>query len=122
MQSFYPGYPRGKPAPREAKFIAWFKETATDAEISPEERRRRLSQWASEAPYGRLTHPREEHLLPLHVASGCTAFSPGEMIFDDFIMGSMSLACVGFWGPEDGVSRGASEGGDGDGRGEVRDA
>lgn len=97
MQS-YPGYPRGKAAPREAEFMDWLKDTATNASVSPEERRRRLLEWGK-APYAHHAHPREEHLLPMHVVSGCTDFAPGKIIFDDFVMGGMSLACVGFWGP-----------------------
>lgn len=52
-----------------ASFEAWLKETCSDPEISEEERRRRLCAW-EEAPGARFCHPREEHLLPLHVCCG----------------------------------------------------
>ena len=94
----YPGYPQDKAAPRQAELMAWFKDTATNASVSPEERRRRLVEW-EKAAYARHAHPREEHLLPMHVVSGCTDITPGKMIFDDVLMGAMSLACVGHWGP-----------------------
>lgn len=86
----------------EAAFVDWLAETATSPTLAPDERRRRLREWESQAPYGRNAHPREEHLLPLHVAQGCTGFRPGEIIFDDWPVGGMSLACVAFWSGEGG--------------------
>lgn len=106
----YPGYAQGEAAPREAEFMDWLKDTATNASVSPEERRRRLLNWKS-APYAIFSHPREEHLLPMHVVSGCTGFTPGKVIYDDFVMGAMSLACVGFWGEPGGAEAGQVDGG-----------
>ncbi len=54
-------------APSEA-FDAWLAE-AIGAE--PEARSAQLARWA-EAPWARLVHPREEHLLPLMVAAGAS--------------------------------------------------
>lgn len=71
-----------------------------DKEVSPQKRRQRLARWSQEAPYGRLAHPREEHLLPLHVVSGYTKFSAGKIMYDGWVSGCMSLACLGFWGPD----------------------
>lgn len=92
----------------EAAFVDWLEETATSPTLAPDERRRRLREWETQAPYGRNAHPREEHLLPLHVAQGCTGFQPGEVIFDDWPVGGMSLACVAFWA---GAGAGGREGG-----------
>lgn len=100
MQASYPGVPYGEGTPRESAFVSWLKETATDENVSPEDRRRRLQEWESVAPFARFAHPREEHLLPLHVIAAYTGFAPGQMIFDDFAMGGMSLACVGYWDKE----------------------
>jgi len=58
-------------------FDAWLGEAVTAA---PEERDRRLLQWA-EAPSGRECHPREEHLLPLMVIAGAAGASRGEVAF-----------------------------------------
>ena len=44
-----------------------------------------LAQWA-DAPAGRESHPREEHLLPLMVAAGAGADSPGTKVFSDNVM------------------------------------
>jgi aromatic ring-opening dioxygenase catalytic subunit (LigB family) len=55
-----------------AEFDRWLVEAAGSA---GEERVERLSDWQS-APYARLSHPREEHLLPLMVAAG-TSEEPG---------------------------------------------
>lgn len=50
-------------------FEYWLKDTCCSSEYSAEERTRRLNQWF-EAPGARFCHPREEHLLPLHVCFG----------------------------------------------------
>jgi 4,5-DOPA dioxygenase extradiol len=52
-----------------ASFEDWLKDTCCDTEISEEERKQRLINWA-EAPFARYCHPREEHLLPLHICYG----------------------------------------------------
>jgi aromatic ring-opening dioxygenase catalytic subunit (LigB family) len=49
-----------------------------------------LVSWES-APYARYCHPREEHLLPLHVCFGVSK-EPATLIFDDYIAGKRSIA------------------------------
>lgn len=53
-------------------FERWLLDTCSDPEISEEERSRRLADWES-SPSARYCHPREEHLLPLHVCYGFAA-------------------------------------------------
>ena len=55
-----------------AEFHAWLDETVCAPELAPDERDRRLIDWES-APGARFCHPREEHLLPLHVCFGAAA-------------------------------------------------
>jgi aromatic ring-opening dioxygenase catalytic subunit (LigB family) len=50
-------------------FEKWLIDTCTDSGISENERAQQLIQW-EQAPYARYCHPREEHLLPLHVCYG----------------------------------------------------
>jgi len=50
-------------------FESWLLETCSSSDIDEEQRRQRLIQWAK-APSARFCHPREEHLLPLHVCYG----------------------------------------------------
>lgn len=57
-----------------------------------EHRRKELSTWAS-APSGRVSHPREEHLLPLMVASGAGTDLPATKLW----AGSMGSTPVGAW-------------------------
>jgi aromatic ring-opening dioxygenase catalytic subunit (LigB family) len=71
----------GKPA--AAAFDAWLGEAVTQ---EPEERARRLAQWA-EAPAARRAHPREEHLLPLMVAAGAAGHDRGRTAYRGTIMG-----------------------------------
>lgn len=52
-------------------FEAWLKETLCSGALTESERRLRLATW-EQAPSARFCHPREEHLLPLHVCYGLT--------------------------------------------------
>lgn len=54
-----------------ATFEEWLLETFNDKSISEAERTQRLVEW-EHAPAARFCHPREEHLLPLHVCYGVT--------------------------------------------------
>ncbi len=53
-------------------FQHWLRETCSDRGLTEEERSQRLVEWES-APSARYCHPREEHLLPLHVCYGFAA-------------------------------------------------
>jgi aromatic ring-opening dioxygenase catalytic subunit (LigB family) len=50
-------------------FETWLIDTCGNPQLSEQERERRLTHWA-DAPGARFCHPREEHLLPLHVCYG----------------------------------------------------
>ena len=50
-------------------FERWLEETCSTRDLSERERVRRLASWEA-APFARVCHPREEHLLPLHVCYG----------------------------------------------------
>jgi len=58
--------------------------------LAQEDREQQFVNWEL-APDARYCHPREEHLLPLHVCSGM-AENPAQLIFDDYIMGKRALA------------------------------
>ena len=71
------GYYRPETPDRARAFDAWL----TRAVESPSpERDRLLTAWR-EAPFAAYTHPREEHLLPLMVASGAGGEAAGRRIF-----------------------------------------
>jgi len=55
-----------------------------------EERERRLIEWET-APHARYCHPREEHLLPLHVCLGLSD-QPATVVFDDPILCKRAVA------------------------------
>jgi 4,5-DOPA dioxygenase extradiol len=50
-------------------FEDWLIQTCSSTEITEEDRKQKLIDW-TDAPYARFCHPREEHLLPLHVCYG----------------------------------------------------
>ena len=57
-------------------FEDWLIQTCSDTDLDETERRRRLVQWEA-APHARYCHPREEHLLPLHVCYGAAGRACG---------------------------------------------
>jgi len=50
-------------------FELWLEQTISDVSFTEDDRWQRLMNWET-APYARFCHPREEHLLPLHVCYG----------------------------------------------------
>jgi len=50
-------------------FERWLKNLMTDKKLAEEEREKQLLDWDA-APGAQFCHPREEHLLPLHVCYG----------------------------------------------------
>jgi 4,5-DOPA dioxygenase extradiol len=50
-------------------FEQWLIETCSSERMGEDERTQRLENW-EQAPFARYCHPREEHLLPLHVCYG----------------------------------------------------
>lgn len=72
------GDPRALPV--SATFDTWLTAAAAD----PAARAEALAHWA-EAPAARMSHPREEHLIPLMVAAG-SSDAPGTHDFGDAVM------------------------------------
>lgn len=54
------------------------------ANPSPQQRNQALVDW-EQAPFSRLVHPREDHLIPLMVVAGAAGDSVGERIFTDTV-------------------------------------
>jgi aromatic ring-opening dioxygenase catalytic subunit (LigB family) len=82
--------------PREdsAQFDAWLRETLVES--APARRSGRLLEW-ERAPAAREAHPREEHLIPLHVVVGAAEDEPGRITYgqDDF-RGTITLSSYRF--------------------------
>jgi 4,5-DOPA dioxygenase extradiol len=79
----------GAPDPANDAFQDWLIEVCTGP-IPQSEREHRLIEW-EKAPSARYCHPREEHLMPLHVCLGM-ADKPAEVVFDDHILGKRGVA------------------------------
>jgi len=77
------------PDPANDAFHNWLIEVCT-GQIPQSEREQRLIDW-DKAPSARYCHPREEHLLPLHVCIGM-ADKPAKVVFDDHILGKRGVA------------------------------
>lgn len=77
------------PDRRNDEFQDWLIDVCTGVSAR-EEKEGLLKEW-EKAPNARYCHPREEHLLPLHVCFGMSS-GPAEVIFDDYILGKRSIA------------------------------
>lgn len=75
---------------QNAEFESWLIETCTGERFTTAEREQRLVHW-SDAPGAKYCHPREEHLMPLHVCYGCCE-SRAKLVFNDLIMNKSASA------------------------------
>jgi 4,5-DOPA dioxygenase extradiol len=88
LNAFF-GQAAGAPDVANDAFQDWLIETCVGP-MSQLEREQRLIEW-EQAPSARYCHPREEHLLPLHVCLGMMG-RPAALAFDDQITGKRSVA------------------------------
>ena len=79
------------PDPANDAFQNWLVD-ACAGPIPQSEREQRLIEW-EKAPSARYCHPREEHLLPLHVCLGMTE-KAGNVVFDNHILGKRAVALL----------------------------
>ncbi|NQV15796.1 dioxygenase [bacterium] len=86
MRAFFSGGLSGSRPDEE--FDQWLVKTCCTDDLTPDERDHELINWA-QAPSARYCHPREEHLLPLHVCYGAAGpDSPAaELVFNEAVMG-----------------------------------
>ena len=77
------------PDPANDAFQNWLIKVCTGL-TTQSEREQRLIEW-EKAPSARYCHPREEHLLPLHVCLGM-ADKPAKVIFNGHILGKRGVA------------------------------
>jgi aromatic ring-opening dioxygenase catalytic subunit (LigB family) len=68
------------------EFDQWLTNSVTHVDSMV--RNNMLIKW-SEAPGGRESHPREEHLIPLHVVSGAAGLDRGRKIIEDIVLGAI---------------------------------
>lgn len=86
MQRFQRG--GGPIDPDSTQFDEWLTQSMG---ASADDRAEALLQW-TDAPGARESHPREEHLIPLHVVVGAADGDPGRCVFRDEVMGSVQSA------------------------------
>ncbi|MBV1866650.1 MAG: dioxygenase [Marinosulfonomonas sp.] len=81
------GGPSGKVSGLE--FDKWLSDAACNTD--PDERNRLLAGWAK-APGATDAHPREEHLIPLHVVAGAAGADIGQKTLEDVVLGAVESA------------------------------
>lgn len=74
----YHNFQPKNPRKESSRFDSWLNETLIES--NPTERALRLMDW-EKAPAARDAHPREDHLVPLFVASGAAMSEPGSVIY-----------------------------------------
>jgi aromatic ring-opening dioxygenase catalytic subunit (LigB family) len=82
------GFMSGTGLADSERFDGWLGEVVG----SPRERREEALIGWRRAPSGVAAHPREEHLLPLHVAAGAVLGDAGEIVFRDRAMRAVTSA------------------------------
>jgi aromatic ring-opening dioxygenase catalytic subunit (LigB family) len=87
LREFFTPQPNGIDSKNTA-FEKWLIETCTDPEIYFSEGEKRLTNWLN-ASFARYCHPREEHLLPLHVCFGLSD-APAKLVFQDKVLGKLT--------------------------------
>ena len=76
------------------EFDAWLTETVCESESG--KRIERLKNWSS-APSARIAHPREDHLIPLHVAVGAAEMEKGVRVYhEDSFYGGIAVSSYRF--------------------------
>ena len=79
----------GGPASDSRTFDDWLGDVLTGRD--PEARNKALADWET-APAARMAHPREEHLLPLHVVAGAAGSDQGRRMLKDTVLGAVESA------------------------------
>jgi aromatic ring-opening dioxygenase catalytic subunit (LigB family) len=80
------------PDEKNDRFDQWLRDTCADPNIAEDTREADLVAWGH-ADHARYCHPREEHLLPLHVCYGM-AGAPAKVVFNDYILGKRATALL----------------------------
>jgi aromatic ring-opening dioxygenase catalytic subunit (LigB family) len=77
-----------------AQFDTWLQETLV--ECAPAQRSQRLLEW-QRAPAAREAHPREDHLVPLHVIVGAAEQEAGRIAYSEAdFLGTIALSSYRF--------------------------
>lgn len=82
------GFMSGTGLPDSRRFDAWLTEAVAKPRVA---REAALIDWRS-APSAIASHPREEHLIPLHVAAGAAGDDVGQVVYRDRALGAITSA------------------------------
>ena len=72
-----------------ASFDSWLRTVM--GEPDPHKRREQLTHW-QHAPGARASHPREDHLLPLHVVAGASGDEPATCVYGELFAGALAVS------------------------------
>jgi aromatic ring-opening dioxygenase catalytic subunit (LigB family) len=69
---------------KNKEFDDWLIDVCTGDKLNNIEREKKMIEW-TKAPSARFCHPREEHLIPLHVCYGVKC-EKADLVFNDSII------------------------------------
>ncbi len=75
---------------KNIEFDQWLIDVCTSRNLSKKQKEEQLIHW-EKAPHARYCHPREDHLLPLHVCLGLSD-TPAQVVFNQNILGKRASA------------------------------
>ncbi|GGX67440.1 DODA-type extradiol aromatic ring-opening family dioxygenase [Saccharospirillum salsuginis] len=75
------------------RFHGWLVGVLGDPALTDDQRYRALADWTS-APDARTCHPREEHLLPLHLCLGAAGGRAADIVFDEALLGQRTIGAL----------------------------
>ena len=78
---------------KNKEFDDWLVDVFTGDKLKNIEREKKMIEW-TKAPSARISHPREEHLIPLHVCYG-VKYEKADLVFNDSIIDKKCSAF--FW-------------------------
>lgn len=81
--------------PWASEFQRWVHEVFCDPQLTPRERKERMSDCES-LPFFKKAHPRTEHFMPLIMASAAAEYTPGKPIFSRFVSPSLLMEHIIF--------------------------
>ena len=75
---------------KNKEFDDWLVNVCTDDKLKNIEREKKLIEW-TKAPSARFCHPREEHLIPLHICYGVKC-EKADLVFNSNIINKKASA------------------------------
>jgi 4,5-DOPA dioxygenase extradiol len=85
-----PAMKQGAAKPWAAAFVDWMRRHVVAGDLAS------LINYRQLAPFAQISHPEQDHLLPLFVACGAGSTPVGAVVHEDFHFGAISMGAYSF--------------------------